>query len=167
MSILQEKQVDGIDLSRILVEVYPQQDQHSDSHAQELFLEVNKAEPVKLVDMPGVARVKDRKLLTELADRLQERYPTMFSDSQKCRPPNVNIDNLRDALFAADVMTRHNLSTVTALESWVLEQNRILATKYQSSSMDSSAAIKVSERALTKAKENNFYLGLDSSWYYH
>jgi hypothetical protein len=49
------------------VEVYPQQQQDNDTfvdadkHATELFLEVNKAEPVKLVDMPGVAKKADRK----------------------------------------------------------------------------------------------------------
>jgi len=40
-------------LRKVLVEVYPQLDHHGENHARELFLEINKAEPIKLVDLPG------------------------------------------------------------------------------------------------------------------
>ena len=55
----------GIDFDRILVEVFPQPtmkippspiDDNDDNHAQEIFTEINKAEPVKLVDMPGTMK---------------------------------------------------------------------------------------------------------------
>jgi hypothetical protein len=58
MTILQEKANDGhlqLNLNQILVEVFPSTS--SDDHAQDIFTEINKAEPVKLVDMPGVAKV--------------------------------------------------------------------------------------------------------------
>ena len=33
---------------KVLVEVYPQRGESAEKHAEELFLEINKAEPVKL-----------------------------------------------------------------------------------------------------------------------
>ena len=49
MNILQEKNAahNDFDLQKILVEVYPEKD-YGESHAQDLFLEVNKAEPGKV-----------------------------------------------------------------------------------------------------------------------
>jgi len=152
-----------LDLDRILVEVYPQQPEHDDNHAQDLFLEVNKAEPVKLVDMPGIAKSTDRKTINEGASKLRERYPDMFRASQKCRAPHLNIDNLRDALFASDVIQRHGLKNAKALEEWMLEQNEILAEKYSKPETQK----KVSKTAMSKAQNVNFFLGLDSSWYYN
>lgn len=148
-------------LQNILVEVYPEPPEHP-NHAQELFLEVNKAEPVKLVDMPGVAKSSDRKLLTEAAQHLADHFPSMFSASQKCRVPHLNLDNLRDALFAARVLPKHKIKTTTALVEWLLEQNEVLQKKYQT---DAEAQALVSATALKKAHKFEFYLGLDSSWY--
>ena len=111
MQVLKEKGAD-FDFERILVEVYPQLP-HMDeaTHAQEIFLEVNKAEPVKLVDLPGVAKASHRSIINEGAKRLSERFPEMFSSSQRCRAPHMNIDNLRDALFASNVIDRHSLKS--------------------------------------------------------
>ena len=85
MSILQEKKAssEDFDLDRILVEVSVEKD-HGESHAQDLFLEVNKAEPVKLVDMPGVAQGSVRKIISQGAERLSDRFPDMFKPSQRC-----------------------------------------------------------------------------------
>lgn len=161
-SILQEKtNADALD--RILVEVYPQ-GENSSNLAQEIFLEINKAEPVKLVDMPGVAKGSDRKLLTEGANRLYEAFPKMFSPSQKCRAPHLNIDNLRDTLFAANVISRHGLKSAKALEDWMLTQNSLLADKIEN---DEAARKGISKAALEKALKNKFYLGLESTWYYN
>ena len=163
MSILEGKpDAEGFDLDRVLVEVYPEID-GQDNHAQDLFLEVNKAEPVKLVDMPGVATVKDRKIITDGAHKLQSSYPQMFSTSQKCRVPNVNIDNMRDALFAANVLKRHNIKSTTELEAWLLEQNDKMAEKYKAADAQQT----LSKTAYAKATKFSFYLGLDSSWYYN
>jgi len=152
-------------LDRVLVEVYPQQEHHGENHAQELFLEINKAEPIKLVDLPGVANARDRNVLTAAAESLSEQYANMFSTSQKCRPPHLNIDNLRDALFAANVIARHSLKTPKQLEDWMLQQNQLLKQKY--SNEEDRAHETVSKTALKKAMENDFYLGLESSWYYN
>jgi hypothetical protein len=163
MSLLNEQSVEGLDLDNVLVEVYKELAEYGEDHAKDIFLEINKAEPVKLLDMPGVATAKDRTIINRGAQLLMERYPSMFSPSQKCRVPNLNIDNLRDALFAANVIKRHSLTTASALEAWLLEQNAIMEAKYQSD----EAKKTVSVSALAKAETHSFYLGLDSSWYYH
>lgn len=181
MKILQEKQQeqkqkqqtssevttvsDYIDLDHILIEVYPQTPQiRSTDHAQDIFMEINKAEPIKLVDMPGVAPAKDRNLISQAVNRLEDKYPVMFSPSQRCRAPNVNVDNLRDNLFAANVIKRHNLKTATQLLDWMLAQNELFAAKYEK---DKTAQSNYSPKAWSKASANKFYLGLESSWLYN
>ena len=163
MSILQEKKAssEDFDLDRILVEVYVEKD-HGESHAQDLFLEVNKAEPVKLVDMPGVAQGSVRKIISQGAERLSDRFPDMFKPSQRCRPPHLNIDNLRDALFASNVLTRHEIKSGTALEKWMLQQNDTLGERFS----DPTERKNVSKQALAKAEKFGFFLGLTSDWMY-
>ena len=39
------------------------------------------------------------------ASHFHNAFPAMFSPSQKCRAPHLNLDNLRDALFASDVVS--------------------------------------------------------------
>jgi hypothetical protein len=165
LKVLEETSAaDGFDFDKILVEVYPQIEHlEEDGHAEELFLEVNKAEPVKLVDLPGVAKASVRKVINEGAERLMAKYPDMFSDSQRCRMPHLNIDNLRDALFAADVIQRHSIKTAKALEQWILGQNELLASKFQSE--ENRKLVPVA--SLKKAEKYDFYLGLDSSWLYN
>lgn len=164
LATLREKDANIKILDKVLVEVYPQREEHSEDHAQEIFTEINKAEPIKLVDLPGVAKKADRKLLTDATEEIKETYHMMFSPSQKCRAPHLNVDNLRDALFAASVISRHNLKTKKQLVAWMLQQNESLKTKYGT---DESAHGLVTKSALKKATENNFYLGLESSWYYN
>jgi hypothetical protein len=165
LKLLQEKAtLLEFDYDQILVEVYPQRDDLDEAtHAKEIFLEVNKAEPVKLVDLPGVAKASHRNVINEGAEKLQQRFPDMFRPSQRCRPPHLNIDNLRDALFASNVIGRHSLKSPKALETWMIAQNEILATKLQKE----EAKKLVSATALKKAIEYDFYLGLDSSWLYN
>ena len=96
----------------VLVEVYQNSNPETvedDKHAESVFLEINKAEPVKLVDMPGVASARDNKIITQAVSRLEEQFPQMFSPSQKCRVPSVNVDNLRNNVFGANIMKRHRL----------------------------------------------------------
>lgn len=153
-----------MDLDHVLVEVYPQTDKiRMTDHAQDIFMEINKAEPIKLVDMPGVATSKDRNMISQAVYRLEDKYPAMFSPSQRCRAPNVNVDNLRDNVFAANVIKRHNLKNATQLLEWLLKQNDSLGKKYIS---DTKAQEEISATAWKKASSNEFYLGLESSWLY-
>ncbi len=154
---------DAFDFENVLVEVYPaQEEQKQDSQVQDLFFEVNKAEPVKLVDMPGVAKAKDRKIITEVAESLRQKYPDMFSESQRCRSPHLNVDNLRDALFASKIIEKHSLKTSKAMEEWILQKNEMLEIEFQDEANQKLA----NANALKKANRLKFYLGLDSSWLY-
>ena len=167
-----EQQTEGtIDFERVLVEVYPhretddeEEEEDEERHVQDLFLEINKAEPVKLIDMPGVAKAKDRKVITEAVDELYDMFPSMFSPSQRCRIPNVNVDNMRNNLFGANVMTTHKLTTSKKLLSWLVEQNKVLGEKYEN---NEEARAEVSPKAWKKASDNQFYLGLESRWLYN
>ena len=151
----------------VLVEVYPQPmngtTEDTDSHAEEVFLEINKAEPVKLIDMPGVASSADRKIISEAVDSLKKQFPRMFSSSQRCRVPNVNVDNLRSALFGANVLRRHNLTTSKKLTDWLLVQNAALGVKYEN---EADLRAFISSKAWDKASRYGFFLGLEGSWLY-
>jgi hypothetical protein len=164
LTMLKEKvHSNDFDFDNVLVEVYPaQKEQDEDLQVKEIFLEVNKAEPVKLVDLPGVAKAKDRKIINEVAERLRDKYPDMFSESQRCRSPHLNIDNLRDALFASKIIEKHSLKTSKALEEWILKRNDSLEIEFQ----DEGNTKLVSATALKKANKLGFYLGLDSGWLY-
>jgi hypothetical protein len=193
MKILQEKQkqiiVDAndnnsattglnlIDLDHVLVEVYTETEPYSTTtkgtskevsgikdHAQDLFTEINKAEPVKLVDMPGVATSKERKMISQACSKLEEQYTIMFKPSQKCRPPNVNIDNLRDTIFASNILKRHNIQSSLQLYDWLIQQNIQMGEKFAS---DDQLQSSLNDKVWNKAMTNEFYLGLDSSWFYN
>lgn len=166
MKILAEKKAQGIDLERVLVEVYPAPatDTHDEDgiseYASEIFAEINKAEPVKSVDI--FANKGDRKILVGGVEALKERYPAMFSPSLRCRPPNVNVDNLRDGIFAANVLKDKGIKSPRALYEWLLQQNENLAQIYTNPEKD--FPIKINEKALRKANTNGFYLGIDPTY---
>ena len=161
MTLLHSENIGIFDLDRILVEVYVSGEV---DHAEDIFTEINKAEPIKLVDMPGVASKGDRKIITDAAAKLQEQYSEMFKPSQSCRPPHLNVDNLRDALFAADIIKKHNLKSSKALLEWINTQNEALGLKFQNDEVAST----MPPRVLEKAKQFNFYLGMgDSLWLYN
>jgi|AntRauTorckE5430_2_1112549.scaffolds.fasta_scaffold00355_7 hypothetical protein len=165
MTILHAKAQDGHDklnLNQILVEVFPQTTSATDDHAQDIFTEINKAEPVKLVDMPGVAKVQDRRIINDASSALHDSFPEMFKPSQRCRAPHLNVDNLRDAIFAAGVIEKHGFKSKNALLKWMLEKNEEMGKKYRKEGLNPN----VSTSALTKTKKFGFFLGLDSSWLY-
>lgn len=54
---------------------------------------------VKLVDMPGVTDQATRVALEGACTSLRERFPAMFSNSERCRLPHLNVDTLKDKLF--------------------------------------------------------------------
>lgn len=151
----------------VLVEVYSDPSEETErslqgkSVAEQVFVEINKAEPLKMLDIPGVASTADRNLITEAVETLRDQFPAMFSTSQRCRPPNVNIDNLRNSIFGANILLRHELTTSGKLLNWLLEQNAKLGETYE---RDEQRQKFLSSKAWTKASKNGFYLGLESSW---
>lgn len=164
-------------LDQIVVEVYTkppltttasdqQSPEQQDSvHAKEIFLEINKAEPVKLVDIPGIVKGSDRKILNEAVDQLHDEYHEMFSPSTNCKSPHVNLDNIRDALFAANVLSRHKIKSTKQLYDWLIQQNTILGQKYSTKNGSNDTGHHHSPKALEKSHKYKFYLGLESNWY--
>jgi len=132
--------------------------------AEQMFLEINKAEPVKLIDMPGVASAADRQIITDAVETLQIQFVDMFSPSQRCRIPNVNVDNLRSIIFGANILKRHKLTTSKKLVEWLMEQNAALGDEYESNNQAKQKLI--SKKQWAKASSKSFYLGLESSWLY-
>ena len=66
-------------------------------------------------------------------------------------------------MFAANCIKRHNMKSSKDMMAWLLQQNEILKQKYDK---DSNLRNSVNEQAWKKAKKNDFYLGLESSWLY-
>ena len=106
-------------------------------------------------------------MISQAADQLKEKFPMMFSPSQNCRSPNLNIDNLRDAIFASNMISRHTITSSKQLMDWMMNQNHKLHDKYNGTMNEMDLKkYKVSKAALEKAKTNSFYLGLESTWLY-
>ena len=89
------------------------------------------------------------------------QFPKMFSASQRCRVPNVNIDNMRNGIFGANVLERHNITSGKELFDWILVQNAALGAKYEH---DEERQNIIKAAAWNKASRNGFYLGLETSW---
>lgn len=167
----------------ILVDVFTTS---SDEDVTELFKEINSAEPVRLVDMPGAdaPATSVKAALDEAVDALANKYPEMFKVSARCRPPHLNADVLRDEIFQADVMSRHGLKTTKDLLRFLDKANAALAKKSDAQweklwteatvdiSIDDSAQAgaapkarpKALDQALKKAKTQGFFLGLHKGW---
>jgi len=175
-----------LDLENILVEVFlPQQKNNTtdtvltDSKKKQqpiaeeqddkaiIFTEINKAEPIKLLDLPGVTNKRTRDVIDYAANHFYDAFPEMFSPSQKCRAPHLNLDNLRDALFASEVIKREKVGSGGELVKWMAKKNNELREVYTSDDgIDGGSGKKVSQNALKKAKNHDFYLGLESTWLY-
>lgn len=180
-----DEQVDllaQLDLENVLVEVFLPQKKDSgevlvDSKRQQLppppeqddkaiiFTEINKAEPIKLLDLPGVTNKRTRDVIDYAANHFHDAFPEMFSPSQKCRSPHLNVDNLRDALFASEVINREKIGNGGELVKWMTQKNEELKEAYtcNDGSLDGK---QVSESALKKAMKYEFFLGLESTWLY-
>ena len=153
-------------LAQILVEVYTPREE---SAIKELFTEINRAEPVLLVDLPGEsggASSGDNAVLTAAAETLRERYPHMFKPSHACRSPHLNVDMLRAEMHSADVLTRQGITSSEALVDWIEAQNEELASRPDDAWGSGSDRAKKAtlEKALGKAREQKMYLGLSWEW---
>ena len=73
--------------------------------------------------MPGVAAPDVKWMLEGAAQRLKERYPAMFSTSERCKVPNVHLDVLREELFAAEVVARFGIANEEQFVAWLDTEN--------------------------------------------
>ena len=149
----------------VLVEVYAAMDQDTD--ISELFVEINKAEPVLSIDLPlpefGGATVTHNAILSGAAELLQHKYPTMFKESHNCRTPHMNVDKLRDELHKSGLIEKLKFEQPEQLFAWLEQQNEALLKHDDSRFVDdkSSAA---RAKALAKARQHAFMLGMDWNW---
>ena len=158
-------------LAQILVEVYPPM---GDASVRELFTEINKSEPVTLIDLPedfGGASRDENQLLTAAAETLKARYPAMFKASQACRAPHLNVDTLRNELLDAGVVSRHGMRSAEELLEWLEARNEALGARsdaaWEEARKTAVCRAKTAgalETALAKSSEHAFYLGLTQEW---
>ena len=84
--------------------------------------------------------------------------------------PHLNLDSLRDALFASEVINREKIGSGGELVKWIVKKNSELGERYakleKSELLETTNGKKVSESALKKARKHAFYLGLESTWLY-
>ena len=149
----------------ILVEVFSLK--HEDE-VSELFLDINKAEPVKDVDLPGAASTHDREILLSAVTALQFQFPAFFKESTKCRKPNLNADNFRDALFQSKVIERRKIKTDEDLVNYLLQKNVELSERtdmeWAAFAPSPTAPSKAFMNQIAKAREGGFFLGLVNDW---
>eukprot|EP00038_Savillea_parva_P015125 m.13156 g.13156 ORF g.13156 m.13156 type:complete len:380 (-) comp3014_c0_seq1:271-1410(-) len=143
----------------ILLEVHQVE---SRAAVDKLFVDINRAEPLSLIDLPGVATDSVRSILNQAVTELAAQYPPMFSDSRRCRVPHVNVDRMRDDIFESGIIQRHGITTADELQQWLMDVNRELHLQRQR--WDNKAANPTFAKALEKATAHHFFLGLDRSW---
>eukprot|EP00291_Cryptomonas_curvata_P025995 CAMPEP_0172163526 /NCGR_PEP_ID=MMETSP1050-20130122/7320_1 /TAXON_ID=233186 /ORGANISM="Cryptomonas curvata, Strain CCAP979/52" /LENGTH=387 /DNA_ID=CAMNT_0012833725 /DNA_START=304 /DNA_END=1464 /DNA_ORIENTATION=+ len=150
-------------MGEMLVEVYPQL---SDGQAAEVFTEINKAEPCKLIDLPTSAVAPlVKEIIDGAAEGLRRKYSEMFKPSSQCRTPHMNIDNLRDELFQAEVVARGGFGSAGALLAWLEDRNTALAAIPDSEWVPRRRTRSGSlGKALAKARAQGFFLGLEWDW---
>lgn len=161
----------------VIIEVYSISDP---ADAGRLFRQINKSQPVFDIDLVPVdtsiaensesvapaaiseEQQKERAILKEqnrvktvidnVTSNLQQMYPEMFKPSQKCRPPHVNVDVLRQALFESGEARKALQSEERLLEFVMQKNDELQKQKYAPSA------------ALDKAKSYGFFLGMVKTW---
>lgn len=162
--LAQRGKLDG-ELASILVEVYPPMPEQG---VKDLFTEINRAEPVLLIDLPdGGASEKDNAILTTAAEELAKRYPAMFKPSHGCRPPHLNVDVLRAEMHRTELLSRHKLRSAQQLVEWIEAVNADLGARTEEEWAHAGGRAKSGSaltNALSKARQHEFYLGLEWDW---
>lgn len=86
-------------------------------------------------------------------------YAPMFKASPNCRPPHVNVDTLRDELHRGRAVQRTGAKSADELLQWLLRENERLRGRAEGGGWAGKG-----ERALAKAVEHRFFLGMESTW---
>merc|ERR1712183_880305 len=75
----------GIDLDNVVVEVFPSPKNNQiggNNLAAEIFTEINRAEPIQLIDLPDAAISPEHiSIISSASNRLKALYPDMFKVS--------------------------------------------------------------------------------------
>ena len=134
----------------LLVEVYCVK---STSEIRALYLEVNKAESVKEIDLPDAIAPAKKGVIDEAVDELMRRNAEMFRPSERCRPPHMQRDTLRNRLFQHPAT--ESVETAADLLKMLQQINGHLAARPRS---DWPPRL---HKPLEKAQHHSFWLGLD------
>jgi hypothetical protein len=140
----------------------------------EIFTDINKCEPVQLIDIPGLVDAQQHAALAFAVESLRAKFKPMFKPTKACRAPHLNVDLLRQELYDANVLVRHcdiealgkgDKQAGDALLRWLLAANDTLASRSDDEWRESHKGSKAAfTKALQKARENGLYLGLEKSW---
>ena len=113
--------------------------------------------------------VKD--ILNSTIEELCEEFPEMFKPSLRCKPPHLHESILRDDIFQSEIITRRGIKSSTDLKELIRQANENYFKKADSEwekTLLETKMFKSSGKALSdavkKARQNNFFLGLDNSW---
>jgi len=165
------------DAKNVVIEVFPIS---SEKNIATLFTAINAAEPVREIDLPfedltaeqqseGIkseaTRAKVKSLIDEATEILREKYKEMFKTSSRCKRPHLNIDVLRSSLFGVDAVQEEKFATAAELVSHLESINTRLSTDFSKSGSGSELS-DFDKKALQKATENKFYLGMKQDWLY-
>jgi len=134
----------------LLVEVYPVTHERQ---IKDLYLEVNKGESVKEIDLPDAIAPKRKSIIDDACERLQQMYPEMFKPSERCRPPHIHKDTLRNKLF-------HHTSIEDVSSAADLIDGLLIVNKQLQARPSSSWGGRM-RKPLGKALAHDFYLGLE------
>ena len=134
----------------LVVEVYPVR---NEAQVKALYLEVNKGEMVKEIDLPDALAPELKAHIDGAVEQLVRRWTSMFKPSERCRPPHLHRDTLRNRLFQAPAA--HGVGSADELVAMVMRANEGLKARSRSSWPE-----RVRGKVLDKARATGCFLGL-------
>ena len=163
LNLLSEAGTLDVNAHVIMVEVFPVS---SGEEIKRLFTEINTCQPVNVIDLPDVAEEGEKKTINDGCELIRSKYEDMFKASTNCRMPHMNIDNLRDELFKSNIIGRENIENSSQLVEWIMARNTFLAKKKEAywKKVYKGRNFDTIQKSLTKAKERNFFIGMDRNW---
>ena len=163
LNLLSEAGTLDVDAHVIMVEVFPVT---TDEEIKRLFTEINTCQPVNVIDLPDVAEEGEKKTINDASEIIRNKYSDMFKASTNCRIPHMNIDNLRDELFKSNIVGRENIENSEQLVEWIMARNTYLSKKKDAywKKVFKGRNFDAINKSLVKARERNFFIGMDRNW---
>jgi hypothetical protein len=168
-------------LKKVLVEVYSLSTEDARNNAAKrnnssssaslltasiLFTEINKAEPIKGIDMPDTPISKDHLEIINAGTKMLKDYRQFglcFKPTSRFRQPHVNLDSMRDEIYNSDLVKRNKIRSETELFDFLMARNEEIQLKFESK----AAVGKLSDQINKKVKATGFYLGIENGWQFY
>ena len=137
----------------LVLEVYPVS---SEAEVKSLYLEVNKGEMVKEIDLPDQLAPDLKAHIDNAVAAVMARdgWRNMFKPSERCRAPHLHRDTLRNRLFQG--RAARGIASADELVAMILRVNEQLKVRPSASWPERSRG-----KPLEKAKGHGCFLGLD------